>query len=261
MTRRTSTRAQAQRVYLELKEAQEKSAPTPDPSPRVAIARGGGEDDLTARIRKLYEDSAVPVREVARVAGVSERTIYKYVAKHRWTRRYRVLPRGEAAARANRGRRWRAYAAFAPVKGAGARFIRREDKGKPFARGLKATDPAGRAQAIARCGTATRLSRAARAAVEAEAATVALGHAHGALQHACKALRGYLDRPKARPRPLPGVPAGPGVRIDARLEHTYFAMAERAVALVEHASTRWERALREQVAAKAGALTVIARRV
>ena len=38
-----------------------------------------------------------------------------------------------------------ARAAFAPAQGAGARFIRRADKGKPFAAGLKATDPARRA--------------------------------------------------------------------------------------------------------------------
>jgi hypothetical protein len=100
MTRRSSVRAQARRNYHELKQtaaadaaAPQEAAPTPDPSPRVASARGGGENNpLMARVRALYEDSAVPVREIAAIAGVSERTLYTYVAKHDWKRRYRVLP-------------------------------------------------------------------------------------------------------------------------------------------------------------------------
>ena len=54
--------------------------------------------DLTARIRALYEDTSVPVREIAAIAGVTERTLYKYVEKHGWTKRYHLLPRGRAAA-------------------------------------------------------------------------------------------------------------------------------------------------------------------
>jgi hypothetical protein len=72
--------------------------------------------DLTARACALYENSAVPVREIARRAGVTERTIYKYAQKGGWKARYA----------------WQ----FAPIKGVGGRFIRRADKGKPFARGL-----------------------------------------------------------------------------------------------------------------------------
>jgi hypothetical protein len=104
----------------------------------------------------------VPVREIARLAGVNERTLYKYVEKHRWKKRYRVLPRGEAAARADSGRRWRHDEAFAPAKNAGGRFVRREDKAKPFATGLKALDPGGRARALADCAAAEPLSRAAQ---------------------------------------------------------------------------------------------------
>ncbi len=45
-------------------------------------------------LRALYEDSAVPVARSRRSAGVTERTIYKYAAKHGWKRRYRWAPRG-----------------------------------------------------------------------------------------------------------------------------------------------------------------------
>ena len=93
----------------------------------------------------------MPVREIARLAGVSERTLYKYVEKHGWKKRYARVPRGLAAAQANRGQGWQATAGFAPVKGAGGRFVRREDIGKPFAAGMKALDPAGHARADAAC--------------------------------------------------------------------------------------------------------------
>jgi hypothetical protein len=58
--------------------------------------------------------------------------------------------------------------------GAGGRFIRREDKGKAFARGLKATDPAGRGRAFAACGKASRRSRVAQARAAREARDEAL---------------------------------------------------------------------------------------
>ena len=122
--------------------------------------------DLTARARALYEGSAVPVREIARLAGVSERTLYKYVEKYGWQKRYARVPRGLAAAQANRGQGWQAKAGFAPVKGVGGRFVRRDDIGKPFAAGLKALDPAGEARAAAACDEAER--NAARAEAEAE---------------------------------------------------------------------------------------------
>jgi hypothetical protein len=60
------------------------------------------------------------------------------------------------------------------AKGAGGRFIRREDKGKAFARGLKATDPAGRGRAFAACGKASRRSRVAQARAAREARDEAL---------------------------------------------------------------------------------------
>jgi hypothetical protein len=201
MTPRSSVRARAREVYDELAQklspCESTAAPTSDPSslrdgeasysPRRASANGGGEkNDLTARVRDLYEKSAVPVREIAGIAGVTERTLYRYVEKGDWTRRYQILPRGEAAAAANRGRRWEVSpdrtkdlagdlsADVAPAKGAGGRFIRREDKGKPFATGLKSLDPEGRSRALATAGKAKRLSRVAQQMAEIDAARAEL---------------------------------------------------------------------------------------
>ena len=108
-------------------------------------------------MRALYEDLVVPVREIARLAGVTERTIYKYAHKEGWTPRVTRLSRdGTAAGLAARG-----------VAG---RFIRREDEGKPHARGLKALDPDGAARAAAACVRAAKLSEdaVARAGAAAE---------------------------------------------------------------------------------------------
>jgi hypothetical protein len=135
MTRRSSVRAHARQLYRDLAAAQAAAETSTAPTP--------GEEDLTARVRALYEDSAVPVAKIASIAGVSERTIYKYAAKQRWQKRYRRPD-------------------FAPVRGAGARFIRRDDKDQPVAQGLKATDPAGAARAAAGCQKAAHLSHEAQ---------------------------------------------------------------------------------------------------
>jgi hypothetical protein len=143
-------------------------APTPNPSPLLARARGGGEEtSLTARVRALYEGVAVPVREIASLAGVSERTIYKYVAKGGWKRRYVCIARDDAAARGQRGRLWLRAPGHEMVKGAGGRFIARADAGKPFARGLKALDRTGHARALGACDEASRLGAVAQAKAEA----------------------------------------------------------------------------------------------
>jgi hypothetical protein len=165
-------------------------------------------------VRALYEEGSVPVREIAAIAGVSERTLYKYVAKHGWQKRYRLKPRGVEAARANRGRRWQRAQGFAPVKGAGGRFIRRADKDKPFAAGIKATDPAAARRAAAACRKAARLARAAEEEVRAAAAQAAAQRrlrererAHAAVIRALEELRRYrAKRAKAqaqRRAPLP----------------------------------------------------------
>jgi hypothetical protein len=229
MTRRSSVRAQARRNYCALagKAGAKASAPTPDPpppcfggaspSPRTASARGRGdkkETKLTKRVRALYEDSAVPVREIARLAGVTERTIYKYVARHGWTKRYRTPPRGKPPE------------LFAPVKGAGGRFIRREDNDKPVATGLKATDPAGARRAAARCGGAAHL--AARA--QADALTLQLFErqirANECTNLAVKNLREYREQRARKGK------TGSGDRIEAMLTH-----------IVEVSLNHWEAAL------------------
>jgi hypothetical protein len=179
MTRRQSMRAQAQEIYRERIAAQSPSSHSdrepalPNPPPQGAreqAAAGGGEQqDLTARVRALYENSAVPVREIAALAGVTERTLYKYAQKGGRKPRYAWIDPGGFA-----HRRWQAKAqskaTFAPgnstlARGAGGRFIARADKGKPFARGLKATDRPGAARATAACAGAETI--AAQALAEA----------------------------------------------------------------------------------------------
>lgn len=116
--------------------------PAPDAPPQA----GEGAVPLTARVRALYEDSVVPVREIARLAGVTERTLYKYVQKGGWRRRHICIARG-----------------------AGGRFIPLADAGNPHASGVKALDPQGAERAAALCLHAHAISEAAMM----EAATVA----------------------------------------------------------------------------------------
>jgi hypothetical protein len=133
--------------------------------------RFGGQG-LMAQVRALYEDTAVPVREIARRAGVAERTLYKYAQKHSWKPRYAwtpdgARPIGRPGRRRSSEQRARAER-FAPAKGAGGRFIRREDKGQPVAQGIKALDPAGRAAAAQAAAEAERVARRAKAEADAE---------------------------------------------------------------------------------------------
>jgi hypothetical protein len=134
------------------------------------------------RLRALYEEDVVPVREIARIAGVTERTLYKYIEKGAWRRRHACPARDVAVAAANRGRRLVPAPGFAPVKGAGARFIRREDAGKPFARGIKALDPQGAARALTDCRRAAALSAPAKQAALRAAALSKLARAGMAAQ-------------------------------------------------------------------------------
>src|SRR5438552_6040374 len=66
-----------------------------------ASADKSAETPLTAHARALYEGSVTPVREIARLAGVSERTLYKYVQKGGWRRRH-ACPAREVSANASR---------------------------------------------------------------------------------------------------------------------------------------------------------------
>ena len=242
MTRRSSTRTQAHEFYGQMvqdeaaRESARRSAPIPDPTP----ASGGGETttDLTARARALYEGSAVPVREIARLAGVSECRLYKYVEKHGWKKRYARVPRGAAAAQTNRGRGWQATAGFAPAKGVGGRFVRREDARKPYAAGMKALDPAAHARADGACAEAARLARRAEADAQAERWGVENCRSIRAVVEAKQNLDGYdaaLDAARGKK---------PARSPQERLRERALLMSlEVALAWMERTVGAWERAV------------------
>ena len=112
---------------------------------------------VTDRARGLYEYSCVPVREIALLVEVTERTIYRYAQKGQWRRRYRK-----------------------PARGAGGRFVPLAQADAPHPQGLKATDPAGAARAAEACReAAVRAASAHQAALKARDARAdrfALGH-------------------------------------------------------------------------------------
>jgi hypothetical protein len=184
--------------------------------------------NLTEKVRALYERSAVPVAEIAKLGGVTERTIYKYAAKQQWTPRYRWrAPAAGAGAKraAHKGKRgWRQRPAFAPVKGAGGRFIRRADKGKPFAAGLKATDAAAAAAADAACRREALTSRAAQRRAEAERLVEARLRAHATVNQALADLNGH--------RAACAKAGQPRLRDDDRV-------AQLLVRVVDIATERW----------------------
>jgi hypothetical protein len=127
-----------------------------------------------AHVRRMYEDSIIPVRDIAQHAGVTERTLYKYAHKQNWTPRYAWMPDGARPPARPGRRRWTHAEAkhharagqLAPAKGAGGRFIRRDAIGEPFAQGIKALDAAGRAAVAQSCAEAARVAE--RAGLEAE---------------------------------------------------------------------------------------------
>jgi hypothetical protein len=139
---------------------------------------------LTDRVRALYEDSILPVREIARLAGVSERTLYKYAARGGWRQRHLCLAR---------------------AKGAGGRFVSRDDTAKPRPSGLKALDPTAAVQASEAAESAHRLSDIAvgEALVEAEVRAADKRAARKAtsevrtLAHLTRVLRGLSAIEKA----------------------------------------------------------------
>jgi len=175
-------------------------------------------------VRALYEGSAVPVREIAALAGVTERTVYKYARKHDWKPRYRWRPDGARpqaasggatpreettaaelaapAADAARWRSWRPGEEFAPAKGAGGRFIARADLGLPVAVGLKATDPAGRSRAGELCGEAAALADEAEKRAKERLRWAKRELVHAAVIRAVGDLNRYLDQSRKQGRKL-----------------------------------------------------------
>jgi hypothetical protein len=198
---------------------------------------------LTARVRALYENSVVPVREIARLAGVTERTLYKYAERGEWRQRYvrgaradavaadraRLIenarqeqvcplpnPRLSPSARPGAGPRPQAGEGsehmFAPVRGAGGRYVRRAEAGLAHARGLKALDPAGAQLATQACAAAAlksdaavevarraALARAAREQAERDAASAvrAMAMLSGAVVELAKVAGGGTRRAEA----------------------------------------------------------------
>jgi hypothetical protein len=120
-------------------------------------------------VRALYEAGVVPVREIARLGGITERGIYKYARKHGWTPRVTRLAAGVASTAQRTAASRGASAADFAARGAGGRFIPLAEAGKPHARGIKALDPLGAARAGEECRRAGVLSEAAAAAALAAA--------------------------------------------------------------------------------------------
>jgi hypothetical protein len=139
-------------------------------------------ESLLDRVQHIYENSVVPVREIARLIGVSERTLYKYVRRHGWARRHVCLEAGplpnpppqagEGKIRAaSRGQRLTPRLGFERAKGAGGRFIAFEERGTPQPHGPKALDPLAAEAAGEICSQAGAMSdiAAAQALVDAAA--------------------------------------------------------------------------------------------
>ena len=123
--RTPSVRAAARRRHAEVAETQ---GLAPDPQAPI-------ETPLIERVRALYEDGVLPVREIARLVGVTERTIYKYAQKGGWRPRVVRLSRGADA----RCIPLSEEAAAAAVAAARERFARAEALKRTKAR-LRALD-------------------------------------------------------------------------------------------------------------------------
>jgi hypothetical protein len=126
------------------------AAPATAPAEPVAGESATGappEPSLSERVRALYEGGVVPVREIARLCGVTERTIYKYARKLAWSPRVTRLA-GDG----------KPTAAKLAARGAGGRFIPLAHAGLPHAQGLKALDADGARVAASACARAEVLS-------------------------------------------------------------------------------------------------------
>ena len=139
---------------------------------------------LTEAVRALYEETVTPVAQIARLAGVSECTLYKHVARGRWRRRYPL--RGAAAGEANRGRKRDPRPP--QRRGSGGRFVTPEEAAQPQPSGLKALDPHGAVQAAVACqetgAQACQALAGAKASAEFGSAVRTLAHLVWALRQA-----------------------------------------------------------------------------
>src|SRR6185312_14284296 len=94
----------------------------------------------------LYEGGVVPVREIARLCGVSLRTLYHHVHARGWRRRRSKVARDGAKSARQR-----------------ARVVAAKALRSPMPRGLKARDVEGQARALAAAKRAAELAGAALA--------------------------------------------------------------------------------------------------
>jgi len=242
MTSRTSVRAQAQRLYREQAAARADLSTSP-PSLSLPL-KGGGNDcaaappakptSLTRRVRKLYEESAMPVREIAAVAGVSERSIYKHARKLNWQPRYRWNADGLRPAGAGSG------AAVAPVKGAGGRYIRRDAAGQPVQCGLKATDPAAHRRAVAASRQAAVAAEAAARAARTEASFTARLNAIKYVALMADDLVNYRER---RAKELRGNPPPDPDDVEELHYRAVMLAAKQAVRLFQESQRQREQGL------------------
>ena len=157
LRRDRSTLADAQRRYNAVADddAALKNTPLPNPPPQggkaqavlVAKSEFNIESNLTLlslQARALYEARVVPVREVARLCGVSVAGLYYHVRRQGWLRRRALVSRDKAKSERQR-LRYQALKAARP----------------PAPRGLKARDPDGQAHALAKVDRAAALAGAA----------------------------------------------------------------------------------------------------
>jgi len=121
-------------------------------------------------VRGLFEDTVLPVRDIAAIAGVSERTIYRYARKNGWRLRY---PGRVVGGRKRRGQPRPPRSGPPQPRGAGGRYVTSAEAGGPHASGLKVLDPQGAARAMAACEAAGAEAQAAfaRALAERDAQT------------------------------------------------------------------------------------------
>jgi transposase len=164
------------------------------------------------RVRALYEDSNLPVREIARLAGVSDVTVYNYARKLAWKRGARPL-----------------------VKGAGGRFIPLAEAGRPHTRGLKALDSLGAQAAAEACARAGIIADDAAAAAVADARARAAGEqaardAQAWMRTFERLMEVFVDLVKFRDELEAERGSGAAKRADrlaARLQHVVLVQIER----------------------------------
>lgn len=151
--------------------------------------RAPGEVELTLvthQARALYEAGVVPVRDIARLCGVSLRTLYDHVNGKGWTRRRASVPSDLAKSERQKAR-YRAMRALSPAR----------------PRGLKASDPEGQARALAAAERAGALAGAALAKAIARQDAEAQARMLAMLTRAMRDLalaRGLIEKRRQKPR-------------------------------------------------------------